>query len=130
MGCSATGWVTLEYFIGRQGDTLMQMVVRLFLEVTDASEAETITYGIEHHLQSFATMTKELVRPYWKIHEFTEVLLVFDLQISGEDVIYTLMNYLADGWFTVSEHEVLWTVEGGSRARIPALRWGHIEIHN
>ena len=106
----------------------MQMVVRLFLEVLDASEAEAVVQGLKAHLQPSGTVCTEVVRPYWKISEYTEVLLAFDLQLSPAAAILAATAYLGEGWTIVSECEAMWTNEGGTRAKVASLRWGHVEV--
>jgi hypothetical protein len=107
----------------------MQLVIRVFVEVGDVSEAEAIAGVVEASLRPIATVSKTSIRPYWKISEYTEVLLVFDLRAAAEAAMAAATNLLAEGWMAVSDSEALWTGEGGATAKVAGLRWGQVEVH-
>lgn len=106
------------------------LVIRFFLEVADASEAESAAAEVQAQLSSIAQRTEVTIRPYWKIKEHTEVLVVSDIALSNSSAIALVKGLMGDGWCDYSEQESIWTEEDGGVSKIVGLKWAHIEVQD
>jgi hypothetical protein len=107
----------------------MEMVLRVFLEVGHREEAEPIARDLADVLRTVANLRSLKVREYWKITEYFEALLVFEL--SEDDAagsLATAIAALGTGWWPDSTRSAIWNHGEGHTFRADKVRWAHIEL--
>lgn len=126
-GCAAAGWDALEHLARRQGDALMEGLVRLLVETSEEAEASRIAELIVDELRDLAGLQEKKVTKYWKIPEYFEVLLVLRVTNSGA-WCEKVTGVLGTGWETLRETEAIWNPGEGHSFLVNEARWAQVEL--
>jgi hypothetical protein len=105
----------------------MELVVRTFVEVKNVMEAEKAAATLVDGLRSLGLLTTIQAKPYWKIPEYFEILIVVDLQVESTQAILVTQDLIGGDWSSLGNNESILTNEEIGPSSSPELRWAHIE---
>jgi len=104
--------------------------IRTFMKTSDRSIATEIAEALISAIGPLAEMEKTEIKPYWKIEDYMEVFLVF--QVNGDllNVLNVSKSLLGRDWEALNAYEAIWVNRKQEVTLIPELRWAHIEVYN
>jgi hypothetical protein len=106
----------------------MELILRLFVEVTDQDRAQRIATEVANLVAAVATLRSSNVQQYWKIPEYCEIFLVFRATGCAETLLSTTTRILGTGWQYHGEQEAIWNHGGACTFRVEEARWAQIEL--
>jgi len=103
------------------------IVIRAFLDLDSAQEAEVRAGVITRLLTPYGVAEIVYSRKYKKIPEYYEVLIELRSQTHPKTAFTTVMDCLGEGWSIQSDTEAIWN-HGNGQAIFDELRWIGIEF--
>lgn len=126
MGCATTRWEPLEYLSKGQGDSLAELALRVFVETEHEERAVGVVSLLTASGFPGLRVKKVETRPYWKMPEYYEVLVVAEAGVD-ERRSFLPAQRLATGWTSIGENDVIWDGSSG-RFLSPDVRWAQLEV--
>ncbi len=105
----------------------MSLVVRVFVEVETEDLAKHIASRFGLILAGVGHVVKSTVKPYWKITEYYEVMLVLDSS-SEESVCREATALLGTGWEQINVDCAVWNARDDTTFLVDQARWAQVEL--
>lgn len=108
-----------------------QLLLRVFVDCRSHAEAVSVGAVVRSEVERRfrrPTLASEAVKRYWKIPEWYEVFLVFDVDAdTAEADFHAIVDDLSPE-VTMNGSSVVWNKRAATSLIVPAIQWANLEL--